>query len=68
MRFDRGANAGVHLARASMRKHLLLEARQSGQDFSAALECNLGFFRFAVYMTYSFLPKFSGAGFAPNCG
>ena len=44
MRFDRGANARVHLARASMRKHLLLEARQSGQDFSAALECNLGFF------------------------
>jgi hypothetical protein len=34
MRFDRGANAGVHLARASMRKHLVLEARQSGQDFS----------------------------------
>ena len=44
MRFDRGANASVHLARASMRKHLLLEARQSGQDFAAALECNLGFF------------------------
>jgi hypothetical protein len=44
MRFDRGANAGVHFARASMGKHLLLEARQSGQDFSAALECNLGFF------------------------
>ena len=39
----RGANARVHLARASMRKDLLLEA-QSGQDFSAALECNLGFF------------------------
>ena len=44
MRFDRGANAGVHFARASMGKHLLLEARQSGQDCSAALECNLGFF------------------------
>ena len=32
MRFDRGANAGVHLARASMRKHLLLEARQRCRD------------------------------------
>jgi hypothetical protein len=33
MRFDCGANTGVHLARASMRKHRLPEARQSIKIF-----------------------------------
>jgi hypothetical protein len=32
LRFDRGANVRVHLACASVRKLLLLEARQSCRD------------------------------------
>jgi hypothetical protein len=65
MRFDRGANAGVHLARASMRKHLLLEARQSGQDFFATLECNLGFWFCGLYDIF-FFRNLLGTGFAPK--
>jgi hypothetical protein len=34
MRFDRGADVRVHLDSASVRKHLLLEARQGSRDFS----------------------------------
>src|SRR6185369_8201930 len=34
MRFDRGADVCVHVACASVRKHLLLQARQGYQDFS----------------------------------
>ena len=34
MRFDRGADVRVHVVSASVRKHLLLEARQGCRDFS----------------------------------
>jgi len=37
MRFGRGANVHFHLACASVRKHLLLEARQSCRDNSTRL-------------------------------
>jgi hypothetical protein len=34
VRFGRGANVHFHLACASVRKHLLLQARQRCRDFS----------------------------------
>ena len=58
MRFDREADVRVHLACAPVRKHLLLQAPQSGQDFSAALQMHF-------HMTYSFLPNV-GAGDVPR--
>jgi hypothetical protein len=43
MRFGRGANVHFHLACASVRKHLLLEPRQSCRDNSTRLSSALFF-------------------------